>query len=521
MRARSLLLVLLTGAVMAGSAGQTASAAEEIDPVVTYQGTLTMTFEDGAFDVTAQLVANCTTAPCTALITVLSGELVASPSNDQALPLIDGALSVGLPEYGSLCDLRWIGAGQLDVVVGPTTATVTRSSAPGGPVSCSDGSEATAGAATVTGSLTYQSGSVCALDDSCVVERPRPANAGTGREQSIAALLPQPDEPSSLMTLPTVGQAITIPAAAWAAGGAIVLGVLVGLPSVLLDSATERASARLEEARMRRGREPRPSWAAPPLTVLGWPLGVLGLIAAAIASAFVDPGFQFTLDGARSVVAILAAFIGVIALSWAFVGLVMTIARPASRPRVEFRPLTLLVVAAAVVFSRLTGLEPGVIFGLVAGIGFGAVLGVIGRGVAALLGVLFLLAASAAGWVGYGSLLAVFGSEPLWWQLLILETLAAVAMTGVSALPIALLPVRGLLGHSIWGWNKAVWALSYGLAIAAFLLMLLPLPDSWEEVGVPLQAWAIGVGAYALAAALVWLIVVKPWSRTDRGTNEA
>jgi hypothetical protein len=322
-------------------------------------------------------------------------------------------------------------------------------------------------------------------------------------------------QPSTLSTLRTPAESASLPAVAWAVGGATVLGLLVGLPSVLLDSATERLSTRFEERRIRRGREPRPSWAAPPLTVLGWPLAILGLIAAGIASALVDPGFRLTLDGARAAASIVVAFIAVIAVSWGCIGLIMRLARPGSAPRVEFRPLTLLVVAAAVVFSRLSGLEPGVIFGLVAGIGFGAVVGSRARGLAALLGVGYLLGASALGWIGYSLLAARVGDDPQWWQLLAVETLAAIAMTGVSALPIALLPVRGLLGHSLWSWSRVVWALAYGASVAGFLLMLLPLPDSWETLAGPVQVWAIGLAAYAVAAVVVWLVVVRPWSRKE------
>jgi hypothetical protein len=524
-RTRSLLLTAFLTLVGLLLGSPTAHAAEATVPIVTYEGTITMAFSDGTFDVTARLTVDCSTKPCTALATILGGDLVASPTNDTAVPLVDGAASVALPEYGDLCDLRWIGAGQLDIAAGSTSATITRSSAPGGPVGCSDGSEATATEATVSGTLSYQTGSVCVIDSSCPTATPRPTATASPKpiaaEKTIAELIVWPTDPSILSTLRTPSEAFSLPGVAWAVGGATVLGLLVGLPSVLLDSATERISAWFEERRMRRGREPRPTWAAPPLTLLGWPLAALGLIVAGIASALVDPDFGLTWDGARSAASIVGAFLAVIAVSWGCVGLIMKLAGPHTLPRVEFRPLTLVVVAAAVVFSRLSGLEPGVIFGLVAGLGFGAVVGARARGVVALLSVLYLLAASTLGWLGYGYLSARLGNTPEWWQLLGVETLAAIAMTGVSALPVALLPVRGLLGHSLWGWSRVLWGFAYGASIAGFLFMLLPLPDSWESVGVPVQVWVIGFGSYALLAVLVWLAVVRPWSRAGRDTNSS
>jgi len=507
----------VTGATSA-SALSASAVGEPIVPIVTYEGPLTLTDGDGAsFPLTARLVVDCTDDPCTALVTLLAGDFVASPSNDQALPLTDGALSVGLPEYGSLCDVRWVGAGQLDVVVTADSASISRSSAPGGPILCPDGAEASATAISVTGTVSLVSGSVCVIDDSCIAPKAAPVGAGIPRTPSIAALVDVPGEPSVLATLAPIPPVLEVGTIIWIAAGGLVLSLLIGFPSVLLDSATERISGLLESRRERRGHPPRQAWERPPLTLLGWPIAVLGLIIAAVASALVDPDLTFDANGLRLTASVVISFVGTVAIGWVIVTILMLIAHPRSRPRVEFRPLTLLIVAGAVLLSRLTGFEPGIIFGLLAGIGFGTELARGPRGRASLIAVVYFVAIGAAAWWGYTVLAARLGPNPGWIDLLVVETLSAITITAVSALPVALVPVRGLLGESLWAWNRWVWAVTYLAASAAFLLVLLPLPDSWQTIPGSVTGWLIAYSAYAVAALLIWLVVVRPWRREPSG----
>ncbi|MEO8527739.1 MAG: hypothetical protein ABI435_01540 [Pseudolysinimonas sp.] len=495
---------------LAVTANVPATAADDpVDAVVHYQGPATLVDDEGTtVGLTVDLVVDCTAGSCTALATVADGELTVPLTNDHDIPLIDGRASVSLPEFGSLCDLRWVGAGVLDIAATATRATVTRSSAAGGPVTCGDGSEGSAAAATISGTLAYVSGSVCVLNGSC----PTPSLSPTLSARPIATptVATIPNDPSILSQLPTVDHVLNIQNGARAAGGALVLAVLVALPSALLDSATERIAAWIERRRERRGRV-RDAAAALPLTIIGWPLALIGLVVAAVGSAFVDPHFGFDLGGLRVLASVLASFVVAIALGWAFVALLMRATHPASQARVEFRPLTLLVVVGAVVFSRLTGFEPGIVFGLVAGVGFGAALATAERARAALATLGYLLVIALVAWVGYSMLAPALGAHPEWPLVLARETLSAIAITGLSALPIAMLPIRGLSGHAIWAWNRVVWGLTYLLAGAGFLLVVMPLPDSWLHVQVEWWAWGAAYLSYAAIAVLVWLVVTRPW----------
>ena len=74
-----------------------------------------------------------------------------------------------LPEFGDLCALRWIGAGSLTIAFDGDAAELTRTIAAGGPTPCPSGAQATAAAATLTGTLTLVTGVTCLLTAECGV----------------------------------------------------------------------------------------------------------------------------------------------------------------------------------------------------------------------------------------------------------------------------------------------------------------------------------------------------------------
>jgi hypothetical protein len=186
---------------------------------------------------------------------------------------------------------------------------------------------------------------------------------------------------------------------------------------------------------------------------------------------------------------------------------------PESHPRIEFRILTIAFVALAVVASLLSGFEPGVVFGFVAGVGFGASISTRARAGSAVLMAGFMIVVSAAAWGLYSALVPVIGADPSLLELITLESLSGIAIAGVSALPLALLPLRGLSGQSIWAFSRFLWLGLYSLSVAGFLIVLVPLPDSWQLVELDLVAWSIGYAVYLGVAIVVWLIAAQPWKR--------
>ena len=144
----------------------------------------------------------------------------------------------------------------------------------------------------------------------------------------------------------------------------------------------------------------------------------------------------------------------------------------------------------------MTGFEPGIVFGLVAGIGFAALFGTAAPAKAALVPLAVGAGVGLLAWAGYGLLGDATGTVGV----LAAETLSATAVAGLVALPLALLPVPGLTGHVVFGWNRRVWAAFYAFGLFAFLVVLMPTPYAWDEVGWSLTAWVLAYVAYLLVA---------------------
>jgi hypothetical protein len=500
--------------------GPSVSAAT-IDPAepIVYEGSLTLTSVEGdTLPLTARLTVDCATDPCAAIVIILTGDFVSSPTNDQSIAMVDGIARAELPLYGDLCALRFVGAGAVAIDVTGDTAAVTRQSAATA-ASCPDGSDATAAAATITGTLARVSGSSCLIDGTCPTPSPTPTATPIVIAEPVdsdAQDSPEPraiDDAGFLSQLRTVRDVFTPTNLLWASSGALVLAIVIAFPAVLLDSSSERVAARIEQRRAARAEKRGKTVTRPPLTLLGWPAAIGGLLIAATASAIVDPDFGLDAVGLRTALAIAAGFLVVIALGWAVVTLTMRRTHPESQPRIEFRILTIAFVALAVVASVLSGFEPGVIFGFIAGVGFGAAISTRARAGSAVLMTGYMVVVAGAAWGAYSALVPVVGAEPSLLELIALESLSGIAIAGVSALPLALLPLRGLSGQSIWAFSRLLWLGLYALSVAGFLIVLVPLPDSWQLVELDLVAWGIGYAVYFGIAIVAWLIAARPWKR--------
>lgn len=338
-----------------------------------------------------------------------------------------------------------------------------------------------------------------------------------GRCEPIAASEPEPPvvteraglasgdaaAPSVLAALPSPAQAGVTPGQlAITALVTVVLVLLVAFPTALLNSAVDTGVDRVSTwLRQRRAVQP-PSGTGRSWTSTWW-WAACGVAAAALISAFVDPQFGFNPGSARMLLSLLVGFALDVVLGWF---LVIWLARrliPEAKHSFSFKPITLLVVIAAVVFTRVTGFEPGIVFGLVAGVSFGALASKAQSARVVLLPLGFALLLGVMAWLAYG----LIPATDSFWLTFLQETLASVAIGGMAALPIALVPLRGLAGHTIWQWNRWVWAGCYAVGLMAFFTVLMPMPFSWSEVSLDLVSWLVIYFAYALIAVVLWLVI--------------
>jgi hypothetical protein len=313
------------------------------------------------------------------------------------------------------------------------------------------------------------------------------------------------DTPSTLSSLRTV-QSVTVVAAAAAGGGAVVLIAVAAYPAVLLDGTLTANRdrlfgwARAPAARVKRwgaaSRNRIPSWA-----------GVtLGLIATIVLSGFIEPRFGFNLGSLRLLLSLAISLFFERLLFLLIVRRLVRRRAPGLQPTLSFAASSLLFVAVAVLLTRITGFEPGIVFGLVLGLALASDLSKLGDARLALGAGAWALVLGLVGWLGYSAMVALFGHDPNAFVLFLQETLSGFAVSGIAALPIAMLPLAVLDGGAVWAWRKFVWLVAYLVGLAAFLIVVLPMPTSWDQVSTTYVVWIVLYGAFCVLAIGVWAL---------------
>ncbi|WP_166997714.1 Ig-like domain repeat protein [Paramicrobacterium fandaimingii] len=172
---------------------------------------------------------------------------------------------------------------------------------------------------------------------------------------------------------------------------------------------------------------------------------------------------------------------------------------------VRLMPGFLLIAAVGVLASRLFGLHPGILFGLLA---MTVVTSTMRRGDAGRMALAvnggFLMFGILA-WVLYGVLDSELGGQfGGFFAEMLREVLTAISVGCVGAVAVALLPMTFMGGRDIFLWSKRLWAVVYVVALLLFVLIVLPLPNSWEAVNGPAIVSALVFGGFGLTSLGVW-----------------
>jgi hypothetical protein len=285
---------------------------------------------------------------------------------------------------------------------------------------------------------------------------------------------------------------------------AIAFLLLVGFPAELLESTIrsnyDRAFGWLGRLRQRLHRMLQPVARALAHPRVGTALTV---VAAAFLLGFADP--DFGVNGA-SVRLLLAMVISVAAINIGLSLLVMRVARRAYDVSALLKPMpaALAIVAVSVLVSRLAGISPGFLFGIVLGVTYARELRLRDEARLGVLGVGLTIAAGVLAWLGYG--LASLASGPGFFNNLLIETLAAITLEALGTLVIALLPIEFLDGRTIFRWSKAAWAGLYLVTLLVFLFVVVPLTDNWGVASAPIFGWGTLFVVFALVAVVTWAL---------------
>ncbi len=500
------------------------------DRTVVYTGTSTTSIPEhpeynaaangGVLPAAARL--DCNELPCTLALTIddaADGEGTIDMTEGRKLAVVDGRGTFAMAGFGTICDDIALPPGTLTVTATDTGFTGTRDGGGEADRNCPDGSVSGSPPFLLTFAMTLTSGQPCVIDDSCFTPTPTPTaaaaatSATTGRSPGHRAA----SAPSVLSALPAIATAVTVRNSVWAAAAAVVLVLLIAFPTHFFNQAAEKANDRFERWWKRRQKKSTAPTTAgrvgKAVQLAGWPAAAGGVIAASIISAFVDPSFGFDAASLRTFLSILVSFVVDVVIGWFALLLIVRKTHPSSTARFEFKPLTLLIVVVAVLFTRLTSFQPGIVFGLVAGVTFGGLLATAEKARVALIGLAYSFGIGIVAWVGYSLLTASAGDHPGAVAVFVRETLSGIAIAGSSSLPIALLPLRGLTGATVWAWKRWVWAVGYGVGLFGFMVMLMPMPFSWQRVPLNLVVWIALYLAYALVAVGLWLLVEQPWRK--------
>jgi len=333
-----------------------------------------------------------------------------------------------------------------------------------------------------------------------------------------------PARPSVLSDLRTPVQAIpTIDQGILIAGAIVVLIIVLAYPAFLLSRVVSDRYDQLAGRRAARLQEKVDSKPFARRLLL-----VLGVIIAAIISSAIDPtfgaellaiptdpavtltalsAFAANLGSWRLVLTALVAFAIFLGLGSLVVRLVGRRIAPGVRFPLQFRWGSLIILTAGVVVSRLFDINPGIIFGLVAGLAIADSISAAGRGRLMFASAAYAILIGVAAWVGFAFVSPLAAAEPTNVGLVFgAELLSAITIEAIATMPLAFLPLMGLDGGTLRSWRFAAWALIYALGLALFTLLLLTVPGSWVEVQGDILRWLIIFGGFTVLSITIWAI---------------
>jgi hypothetical protein len=334
-----------------------------------------------------------------------------------------------------------------------------------------------------------------------------PGDHGAGPGPGGGNGIEDPTVFGSSVVSPFVDHSFHLTPAGIVLSGSIAVGflLLVGFPAELLESTIrsnyDRAFGWLARLR-RRGRklvEPIARALSHP-----WIGSSITVLVAALLLGFADPGFGF--NGA-SVRLTLAMILAVVAINIGLNLIVMRVASRAFDVAALLRPMpaALAIVAISVLVSRLAGISPGFLFGVVLGIAYARELKLRDEARLGVLGVGLTIGAGLLAWLGYG-LASAAASGPGFWNNLLIETLAAITLEALGTLVIALLPIEFLDGRTIFRWSKPAWLGLYAVTLLVFLFVVVPLSDNWGTETAPIFGWGTLFAVFAVVAIVTWAI---------------
>lgn len=339
-----------------------------------------------------------------------------------------------------------------------------------------------------------------------------PAPQSPAQQQPSAPTVPMTPAPSAPFLPPPVGglsglapfetwelptdYGAAIPSVNTTSGTSWLLGLVLGLGFALLVALPLRLL--VTTVRRKRGYEPRPPADGEPL--LSPRLNAAIFLAAAVLLAALAGGVQAEARYLRLAIAIgvaLAVLNGVAVLAAKIAGRALGV-----EVGIRLAPLMLGIAAVTALVSRVGGIQPPIVVGIVLAARFTPGLPGRVRGIVALVQVSAVLTLGFVAWFAQSALGPVDGFGPS----LVSEALSALTIAALGSAMVMLLPVHRMPGRLIWEHSRTAWAVITlvtatvaGVAIASSS----GFPTPWV-IGGALVFAAVSVGAW------LWVHLIEP-----------
>jgi hypothetical protein len=156
-------------------------------------------------------------------------------------------------------------------------------------------------------------------------------------------------------------------------------------------------------------------------------------------------------------------------------------------------PLFLLVGAVTALISRIGGIQPPLIVGILIGFRFAMGVPARARGILQFAQISVMTALAIVAWI----LLGIVGPVEGFWLSALSEVLSVICLAGLGSALLLLLPVLSLPGRSILEWSPLVWA---GTTLVVGSLAATVIAGE----GAPTLPIAIGASAVAAVSVAIW-----------------
>lgn len=198
-----------------------------------------------------------------------------------------------------------------------------------------------------------------------------------------------------------------------------------------------------------------------------WPGVAAFTLLAALLYGFLDPGFGIGLSSLATFVGML---VGIVLVTTVFaVPAVLVHRRVGSAWSLKVVPISLLIGVACVLLSRITGFQPGYLYGLLIGLAFARELSAAEEGRATALGAVAMLGVALVSWLVLGAL----PDGDAFGLVAARTTLAALMVAGLEGVVFGLLPMRFLPGETLFAWNRVAWGALLATGAFAFFHILI------------------------------------------------